>query len=1266
MAAIHRQLVGRTGRRLRAGVTLAVLAWLAAPAVAQVSPEQAADMVLASARKAYNERQHAFAVTRFREFLSRFGNHRGAPAARYGLALALLEGPQPNYAEARDLLRALAGNQGLPERASALYHLGLALRGLGLDELTLASAKPQEANQRQAAARQRFEEAGRQFAAAAAAFAAQTGEVFPAAKALPLDWEWVARARCDQAEMALRISRAKDAQAATAVFLKDPVLTRSRYRDMGRYYHGFACFLLKDYAGAEATLSMLAPFADPAFGTHARYLLARTHHLADERAEAALHYEAALTDYAKGKKAAVEALRRPEQFQKDPAEKSRLEVLAKDPPPDHVARASFYWGILLYEAGRFADAKARFAEFAKLYAGSPLRGEAQLRLGFCQVQLKEYGEAAKTLQPLVDHERRLADQALLWIGKARAGAAPDPGNRAAHEQALRVAIDLFRQAADRAQQLAGQDPDAKSRRAGILLEMADTMQQAGQAKEAAGVYGQLLADRVLPGREEEIHQRQITALHLAGDYDASDKEVAHFQQKYPQGTLLPEVAFRYAENSYFRALAAEQAPNLADRDREIARLRDETVKRYQAVIDRYPDSPQVSLARYCLGLTFYRKGDLEKAKEALEAVPPSERNGVLGAVPYVMADCLLRLAPTAAPEDALAAGKLEEQLRTAAELLEAFVTSQANSPERPEALLRLGLCQQRLAALLAEPPDKAKALAAARAAYEHFLRPPLARHPYHAQAIFERAKVLAAQGDVNGAVNELRRFTADPLKNSRPAPLAFVQLATLLRAQNRAADAVAILAKGREQYETALAKEAERAGWVSLLRYHHGVALREAGKLDEARAVFDVVVKQSPDRPEAAEAALRWGQCLKEEARRKLAASQKAQGPAAKALQGEGVKALRDAIHYLEAQAEQLKQTQPTSETRARILYEMAWAYRSLAEPEIAAERAKMQEGLAKSAAEGPLAKIPLQPSEKKAREQYRALLAAFPDLPLAGDARFELTELYAQREEHDEAIKLLTEGLDKEPGTELAEKIRLRLGACHAAKGNLKAALAQFGVVTQNAKSPLAAQAHYRAGECLYDARDYAGAVQRLALFRDKTEFQNLPGLTDRALLRLGHAYAQLKDWERSRQAHERVAARFGNSPWGHEARYGVGWAWQQQRQYDQAINAYAQVVAGTPTQTAAKAQLQIGQCRLAQKRFADAGNALLVVPFTYDYPELSAVALLEAARAFQQLKQPDQAERLLRRVLRDHPQSPWAEAARDRLEALKHTAGERGASAP
>jgi TolA-binding protein len=214
---------------------------------------------------------------------------------------------------------------------------------------------------------------------------------------------------------------------------------------------------------------------------------------------------------------------------------------------------------------------------------------------------------------------------------------------------------------------------------------------------------------------------------------------------------------------------------------------------------------------------------------------------------------------------------------------------------------------------------------------------------------------------------------------------------------------------------------------------------------------------------------------------------------------------------------------------------------------------------------------------------------------------------------------------------------------------------LAHFLGVAGNAKSPWAAQAYYRAGECLLAQGQGAEAVKHLSLFRDRGEFQNLPGLTDRALLRLGQALGQLKQWEPSRQAHEQVVNRFGNSPWIHEARYGMGWAWQNQQQYDNAVNAYTQVTANTLTETAAKAQLQIGLCRLEQKRYSEAATALLVVPFSYDYPEWNAAALCEAARSFTELKQTEQAVRLLERVLRDHGNTPWAETAKQRLGALK-----------
>lgn len=1245
------------------------LAFSAVTPVRGQAPDQAV-MLLNSARKAFNEKSYPFAIARYREFLAKFGGHKEAPSARYGLALAVLANPPVNYQEARDLLQGLAGQKNLPEYPQVLYHLGLAQRGQGVQELAIADAKPQEANQRRDAARQRFDEARQQFALATAAFSAKANDDKDSAANL----EWSARARCDQAEMELRVLKVKEARATTAGFMKDPVLVKSRYRDLGRYYHGFACFLLKDYPATEKTLSLLAPFADPLHGTHARYLLARTHHAADERAEAQTHYDGVLADFAKHQKDAVVLLQNPAKWQNDPAEKARLEELLKGPTPDHVQRARFYLGVLLYEGGKFGDARDRLVEFIKLDPKSPLRGEAELRIGFCHVQLKDFAEAIKLLTPLVDREKQLADQALLWLGKAQVGTAPDPQtNLAGYQKTLNAALAAYRQAAERAQQ-AGMDPEARERRGEILLEIADTQQQLNQFKDAAGTYNQLLNDKVLPRRDEEVLQRLITALHLAGDYNDSDKAVARFIEKHPQSPLLPAVMFRHAENSYYRLLAAEKNPNAAERAKELARLQDETIKRYQGIVEKYPEAPQINMARYSLGLTHYNKGDLEKARQALESIPIADRNAELAAAPYIMADCIIRLAPGATPEDALAAGKLEEQLKSAAELLEGFVEGQPKGPQAPDALIKLGYCRQRLAGLQGQPEERTKAYAAARAVYDRVLTQ-FPKDPLIGQALLERSKTQALSGDVNGAINELRKFTGDPWKKTEAAAMGLMELATLLRSQNRAAEAADTLAKARPEMEPELAKDSKRAGWVALLRYHHGLALREAGKLLEARAVFDQVVKQSSGTPEAMEAALRFAQCLKEEGEKKLEAARKIPAgtkkpeeiAAVQKLQADGFKSIADAVQFLESQAESLKKNADAQGPRARMHYEAAWGCRLLGERELEAARAaKVQEELKKRKPdqanlpppEVVLKDVPVQPAEKKAWGHYRSLIADFADLPLSNDARFELAEMLTQRTLFDEALKLLNEALDKEPPAELTEKVRLRLGAVHAAKGDRKAALAQFNAVAANPKSNLIGQARYRAGECALNDKDYAEAIKWLIPFRDQPPLQNVPGVTDLALVRLGQAYAQTQNWEESRRAHER-AANFPNTPFVDEARYGMGWALQQQKQYDQAVGVYSQVVNRSATETAAKAQLQIGLCRMEQKKYGDAAAALLAVPFTYDYPDLSAPALMEAARAFSEMKQNDQAIRLLERLLRDYPSSRWAEAARERLESLRAVTG-------
>ena len=131
----------------------------------------------------------------------------------------------------------------------------------------------------------------------------------------------------------------------------------------------------------------------------------------------------------------------------------------------------------------------------------------------------------------------------------------------------------------------------------------------------------------------------------------------------------------------------------------------------------------------------------------------------------------------------------------------------------------------------------------------------------------------------------------------------------------------------------------------------------------------------------------------------------------------------------------------------------------------------------------------------------------------------------------------------------------------------------------------------------------------------------------------------------------------RFGNNnPFAPEARLGFAEALFAQGKLDEAIKSFEAVIAATQTELAAKAQMRIGQCRMVQKKYAEAAGAFLAVPYTYDYPEITNAAILEACRAFEEDKKPEQAIKLLTKLVKDTPaNSEWHKAAKERLEKLK-----------
>jgi len=121
---------------------------------------------------------------------------------------------------------------------------------------------------------------------------------------------------------------------------------------------------------------------------------------------------------------------------------------------------------------------------------------------------------------------------------------------------------------------------------------------------------------------------------------------------------------------------------------ERERLSGEASRAYRTVIERFPEFPGVDLARVQLGSNPLPQSEYEKAQDILEKIPPPDRTGELALVSMLLADCLIGQTPTKA-DDALAAGKVQEQLNTAIQLL-AIASNQPDHALVPDALSSSG------------------------------------------------------------------------------------------------------------------------------------------------------------------------------------------------------------------------------------------------------------------------------------------------------------------------------------------------------------------------------------------------------------------------------------------------------------------------------------------------------------------------------------------------------------------------------------------------
>ncbi len=582
-------------------------------------------------------------------------------------------------------------------------------------------------------------------------------------------------------------------------------------------------------------------------------------------------------------------------------------------------------------------------------------------------------------------------------------------------------------------------------------------------------------------------------------------------------------------------------------------------------------------------------------------------------LPFFLADALAQKSKAEPPGSAG-----EEPARRAIQLFEEYLSGPAAGAYQPQALVNLGVLETGL-----------KNPAAARRSFAVFLK----SYPGHELAPrvrFELANAHITEGSLEEAAAEYRRAAGeaqDPQLSAR----ACLQAALLLRRLKQPAEAAALIREWIEKpfdrhREQLLATEEGRR-LAQDAAYELGTALAEAGRPEEAKARWNLLLREHPAGFHEGEARLQLGHLLLD------------QGKAAEALE-----AIQPLLESRSAR------TVPAGSDQA--LYLQAWCLVRLAG-----------------------GKSPDARRQEQAEAAYRRLIAEHAGSPLRLDAVVELAQLLYNRKERGEAKKRFgaaVEELERDPAAgkagaagieprrmQLLEQSLLGLGFIAFEEKDYGEASRHFDrLLSLRPDSPLAPRALFHSARAYQLSREERRAIERLEKLLDEPE-ERAGEFREEALLRLGECRHRLQRYDEAARALQRLLEEFPSGRLRHEARFALGFARQFQDRFDEAMAAYRQVAAEGPAEVAARSQYHLGECLVDRGKQREGAREFLAVAAGFEAAgpggEWVRRALLAAGMAYQAAGDPAAAAPQFEELVKRFPQSEEGRAASKRLAEMK-----------
>ncbi len=917
----------------------------------------------------------------------------------------------------------------------------------------------------------------------------------------------------------------------------------------------------------------------------------------------------------------------------DKAEIAFARMLKQFPKSSFAARALFYRGESLYQQNKLKEAAESYGTLVSSFPQDELLADAQYALGIAQEAMQQGDAAQATFAAFQSKFPKHALATEVRMRQAELLFAKGDFVKAQSQFAAVGAVKEF-SLADTA-----------------LLRQARCLYELGKYDEAGDLYWSVprqftktkhydtavlagakcfyLVGKYAPARSglEQVAGRDVPEAAEAKQWIAR----SYLKEKNPEQALkvLDDALKQHATDPAYPQLVLARIDSLY----ELPARRKETVAAYGDFARKYPQHELASQAQYMSALTALDLDDHAEAKASSAAFLAAYPNDKLVPdVQFIGAEARLLLAEYA-----------DAELQ-----YKAFLRKAPTHANAPQARVRLGLALQ-----LAN--KHAEALTALESAQAELKDPALRSESL---AIMGRSQVAQEQFE-KAAQSFERSLTAKPDREQSDQTM--IALAEAYRRLGKQPEATA-----RLQH---LVKTFPKSPLVEEASFRLGESAYAAGQFDQALVQYTSVVRNWPEGTFAphAQYGLGWTHFkrnsfpLSVESMTTLATKYAKSELAVKGLYvramarfqlGEFAVAVSDIDLFL------LSQPPKTDALDAQYLLGLA-----LAGQQKFAEAAKTYSkilatdpkyaGADKVAYELGWAYVELG-QKPQSLAAFRLLAKDYPQSPLAIESLFRVGESHYEAGEFADASKAYAEAQSKSGGSsggEIAEKVIHKLGWSYLKAEKLKEASDSFAAQLKSfPEGKLAGDAEFLLGECQFKQRQWKPAQARYA----GVIAAKHPTYHALAMYRSGECAAAQEQWAESLKLHQQVLDQFPNFELRPEARYGVGWALQQQDKLTEAVAQYEKVTEETDTETAAKARFMIGEAYFAQKNHKEATKHFLKAAFAYGHKEWSAMAYFEAARCFEVLKDVGQAKNCYQQMLDKYPSHPKAADAKKRLAML------------